>query len=121
MPARVFDWISKSAPETPTPYASIDLPKTTAVSDAFGLRGPPDPELLFDALHRGAVEYVAIGTFAINALGAMRFRSTSMHGVYSASATANLWKATPQCAYSPVSSASTLPPGVAISGVGVMR
>ena len=66
------DWISTSAPETPTPYASIDLPKTAAVTDAFGLRHPPDPELLFDALHGESVDYVVIGAFGqSNAHGAV--------------------------------------------------
>ena len=31
---------------------------------------PPDPELLFDALHREEVDYVVIGAFAISAHGA---------------------------------------------------
>ncbi len=41
------------------------------MSDAFGLRRPPDPELLFDALHGEAVDYVVIGAFAISAHGAI--------------------------------------------------
>ena len=72
-PFRLHDWISTSAPETPTPSASIDLPKTTAMSDAFGFRRPLDPELLFDALHGEAVDYVVIGAFAINTHGAIDF------------------------------------------------
>jgi hypothetical protein len=37
------------------------------VSDAFGLRLSPDPELLFDALHGEGVDYVVIGAFATSA------------------------------------------------------
>jgi hypothetical protein len=41
------------------------------MSDDIGARRPPDPELLFDVLHREAVDYVAIGAFAVNAHGAI--------------------------------------------------
>jgi hypothetical protein len=61
------DWIWNGQTKPQVPTAPTDLPKTASMSDALGLRRPLDPELLFDALHREAVDYVVIGGFASSA------------------------------------------------------